>query len=153
MSQTSETTAAADAANATSACTALFIDYAQTVDFADYQRFVELFTEDAVLELGFRLQGKENIRKSMTKRDPMLRSRHVLTNIAINVTGADSAEGIAYLTLYRHIGPESLQPEAVALRGPAAVGHYSNTFALTTQGWKIASCKLQLAFRDASHFP
>lgn len=135
------------------ACTALFVSYARHVDFGDYDRFVELFTDDAVLDLGFRLQGKDQIRKSMSKRDPALRSRHVMTNIAIDVIDSDHASGIAYLTLYRHIGPETLSPTAVTLQGPAAVGHYSNTFELTADGWRISSCQLELAFRNAAHFP
>ena len=133
-------------------CTDLFVSYARHVDFGDYDRFVDLFTDDAVLDLGFHLQGKERIRKSMSKRDPELRSRHVMTNIAIDVIDAQSASGIAYLTLYRHIGPETLSPTAINLQGPAGVGHYSNTFTKTTDGWRISSCQLELAFRDSSQF-
>lgn len=139
--------------NIVQACTALFVDYARHVDFGDYDQFVELFTDHASLNLGFQLQGKEKIRRSMTRRSAELRSRHVLTNISIEVGSATTASGIAYLSLYRHIGPESLQSEPVMLRGPAAIGHYSNTFSLTSTGWRIASCELAFAFQDPSHFP
>jgi len=134
------------------ACTDLFVSYARHVDFGDYDKFVDLFTDDAVLDLGFRLQGKEQIRKSMSERDPELRSRHVMTNIAIDVIDTQTASGIAYLTLYRHIGPETLSPTAINLQGPAGVGHYSNTFTKTTEGWRISSVQLALAFRDSSQF-
>ena len=36
-------------------CTELSIAYARYVDFGDYDAFVELFSEDAVLNLGFKL--------------------------------------------------------------------------------------------------
>lgn len=134
-------------------CKALFIDYARHVDFGDYDSFVDLFTEDASLDLGFKIQGREHIRRSMSKRSSQLRSRHVLTNLAIDVHSKSLASGIAYLTLYRHIGAESLQGQAVPLRGPAGVGHYSNEFQMTGQGWRISSCKLHFAFQDSTHFP
>ena len=96
-------------ADTVAACTQLFVDYARHVDFGDYDRFVELFTEDAVLELGFRLEGRAQIQQSMTKRSPGLRSRHVLTNISVDVRDDDHASGIAYLTLYRHDGEATLR--------------------------------------------
>lgn len=136
-----------------SSCKALFIDYARYVDFGDYASFVDLFTEDAVLDLGFVAEGKENIRRSMSKRSSELRSRHVLTNLAVDVRSETFACGIAYLTLYRHVGPESLDAAAVLLRGPAGVGHYSGEFRLTAQGWRISACKLHFAFQDPTHFP
>lgn len=134
------------------ACTALFIDYARFVDFGDYDQFVALFTEDAVLDLGFRLEGRGAIERSMSRRDPQLRSRHILSNIHVEVNSNTQANGIAYLSLYRHIGQQSLDPSPVLLSGPAAIGHYDNTFRLTSQGWRIASCKLQFAFQDLDQF-
>ena len=144
---------ASQAANVAQACTGLFIDYARYVDFGQYDSFVDLFTDDAVLNLGFEINGKEKIRKSMNKRSDQLRSRHVLSNIAIDVDDERSAHGIAYLSLYRHIGPESLLADPVMLNGPAAIGHYSNRFVLTYSGWRIATCQLEFAFKDPQHFP
>ena len=135
------------------ACSRLFINYARFVDFGDYGQFVELFTENAILSLGFDLHGKEKIRRSMTRRPADLRSRHVLSNISIDVIDDAHASGIAYLTLYRHIGPESLDDAAIQMHGPAGVGHYSNRFERTASGWRIASCQLAFAFKDPSQFP
>lgn len=134
-------------------CKRLMVDYARHVDFGDYERFVDLFTDDAVLDLGFKMQGKEKIRLSMSKRSAQLRSRHVLSNLAVDIESQNTASGIAYLTLYRHIGPDSLEDAAVALQGPAGVGHYASKFELTSQGWRIAACKLHFAFQDLDQFP
>ena len=134
------------------ACTELSIAYARHVDFGEFDKFVELFTEDGRLELGFVIEGKEAIRKSMTRRSPELRSRHVLTNISINVLSETEATGVTYLTLYRHIGPESLEDDPIELQGPAAVGHYTDRFSLTDQGWRIAERTLQFAFQNKSAF-
>lgn len=134
------------------ACTQLSIAYARHVDFGAYDDFVDLFTETAVLELGFKLDGRDAIRTSMSKRSPQLRSRHILTNIFIEVENAERATGVSYLTLYRHIGAESLQATPVEFQTPAAVGHYADEFRLTEQGWRIAHRRLQLAFRNPDHF-
>ena len=134
-------------------CIKLFIDYARHVDFGDYEKFVDLFADDATLDLGFKVEGKDKIRHSMSKRSNELRSRHVLSNISIDVESETTAQGIAYLSLYRHIGSESLVKAPIPLKGPAAVGHYSSRFKLTAQGWRIAACSLQFAFRDDAQFP
>ena len=134
-------------------CEQLFVDYARHLDFRDYDRFVDLFAQDGALNVAGKLQGKEKIRRAMSRRTDELRSRHVITNIAIDVLSETTASGIAYLSLYRHIGAESLVDEPVMLRGPAAIGHYTNSFKLTVDGWRIASCDLDFAFQDPSHFP
>ena len=68
-----------------------------------------MFADDAVLDLGMRLEGKKAIRESMQKRSNEIRTRHVLTNIFIEVQDSQHARGISYLTLYRHVGTESLR--------------------------------------------
>lgn len=136
-----------DAEAVVRACERLSIAYARAIDFRDYDAFVELFTEDAVLEAGGLLEGKAAIRESLRKRPDELRSRHVLTNIFIEPLDAETARGITYLTLHRHVGKESLEAGPVAFDGPAAVGHYEDRFVLAKEGWRIARRKLHLAFR------
>ena len=128
-------------------CEALSIAYARAVDFRDYDAFVELFTETGVLDVGKPLEGRRAIAESISRRPDELRSRHVLTNIFIDVVSADEARGISYLTLYRHVGEESLRNGPVDFDGPAAVGHYEDRFVRTADGWKFARRKLHLAFR------
>ena len=128
-------------------CEALSIAYARAVDFRDYEAFVELFTEDGVLDVGTPLKGRAAIRKAMIKRPDELRSRHVLTNIFVDVVDENSARGISYLTLYRHVGPECLLGQPVDFSGPAAVGHYEDQFARTRDGFRIKHRKLHLSFR------
>lgn len=135
------------------ACTALSASYARAIDFRDYDAFVELFTEDAVLDTGKPLDGLDAIRASLADRDDRLRTRHVMTNVFVDVLNADEARGIAYLTLYRHHGDDSLRPGPVPLSGPAVVGHYEDRFARTAQGWRFRSRRLHMAFSDPAQFP
>lgn len=128
-------------------CQALSIAYARAIDFRDYDAFVDLFAEDGVLDTGTPLEGRAAIAEALTRRPDELRSRHVLTNIFIDVLSGSEARGISYLSLYRHIGPESLKGQPVPFDGPAAIGHYEDRFVRTAAGWKFKRRKLQLAFR------
>ena len=134
------------------ACTALCIAYARAIDFRDQDGFVALFTEDAVLDVGQALQGRAAIRESIDRRPDELRSRHVITNVFVEVLSADEARGISYLTLYRYQGEESLRYGAVPLTGPAAVGHYEDRYVRTGAAWLFRSRRLHLAFRDPEAF-
>ncbi len=130
-------------------CEQLSIAYARNIDFHDYDAFANLFTEDAVLHAGGQLEGREAIRASLRKRPDVLRSRHVLTNIFIDPVDSDHARGISYLSLYRHVGEESLAAEPIPFDGPAAVGHYEDRFVRTGDGWRFERRVLHLAFRRA----
>lgn len=133
-------------------CAALSISYARAIDFRDYEAFLELFTEEATLDTGRTLDGRDAIRASLRHRRDELRSRHVMTNVFIDVISDTQARGIAYLTLYRHVGAASLRPGPAPLAGPAAVGHYEDRFVKTHTGWRFASRRLHLAFHDPEQF-
>ena len=133
-------------------CEKLSIDYARHVDFAEYDAMADLFTVDALLDAGAPLKGRENIRQGLFKRSPKLRSRHILTNISIEVVDKDSARGISYLSLYRHIGEQSLGNDTIEFDGPAAIGHYSDQFRRESGIWKIQSRVLSIAFQNPKYF-
>jgi len=130
------------------ACEQLSVAYARAVDFQDYDAFVELFDEHAVLDIGMRLEGKTAIRESMAKRPKEIRTRHVLTNIFIGVRDSSHARGVSYLTLYRHVGAECAQTAPVQSTLPTAIGHYEDTFLLTPDGWRFETRTLRVAFRN-----
>ena len=133
-------------------CEKLSISYARLLDFGQYDELAELFTIDAALNAGVLLEGRENIRLRLNKRPAKLRSRHVLTNIHIEVLGGKTAKGISYLSLYRHIGDQSLSSEVIEFDGPAAVGHYSDEFRLEDGAWKIHQRVLTMSFRNPKYF-
>jgi ketosteroid isomerase-like protein len=134
------------------ACADLQNEYARSVDFRDYDNIVDVFTDDATLVIGQKLEGRQAILDAMMQRPGELRSRHVITNAFIDVLDERNARGICYLTLYRYQGQESLERGAAPLRGAAAVGHYEDTFVRTPQGWRIRHRVLHLAFRDSAQF-
>ena len=133
-------------------CEKLSISYAHLLDFGRYDELAELFTIDAVLNAGVLLEGRENIRLGLHKRSTKLRSRHVLTNIQTEILDGKTAKGVSYLSLYRHIGDESLTSEVIEFDGPAAVGHYSDEFRLEDGIWKIDQRVLTMSFRNPKYF-
>ena len=131
-------------------CRKLSIAYARHVDFKEYDLFVALFAPDGELNVtGTPIVGHEKLKKAMAMRPDHLQSRHVLTNIYIHVLDEGHAEGISYLTLYRHEGDSqsSAEKSPREISGPAAVGHYSDRFLRTEQGWRFSSRTLHFAFR------
>jgi hypothetical protein len=131
-------------------CSRLCVEYARRVDFKDYEGFAALFAEDGILEAGVRVQGRATILKGLKQRDEKLRSRHVMTNIAIDVVDDEHATGIAYLSLHRHVGPESDGDAPVPLAGPFLVGHYVDAFVRTAEGWRFAERVLHMDFLHAA---
>ncbi|MCP4749432.1 MAG: nuclear transport factor 2 family protein [Proteobacteria bacterium] len=130
-------------------CQKLSIAYARHVDYKEYDKFVRLFAPDGELNVtGKPIVGREKLTKAMALRPDSLRSRHVLTNIHIDVVDEDHAEGISYLSLYRHegkdVGDDDQGPREIS--GPSAIGHYSDRFIRTSEGWRFASRVLHFAF-------
>lgn len=138
--------------SAIAACTRLVHDYAITIDFNDLDGFSNLFSDTATLNVGRPVTGRANIRASLDRRPAELRSRHILTNVVIDLLDASRATGLAYLSLYRHIGPESLRDEPIDSLAPAGVGHYDYEFEKTADGWRFARVSIQLAFRNPDFF-
>lgn len=134
-------------------CEALSIAYARAIDFRDYDDFIELFVEDAMLDLGRPMHGREAISRSISQRPDGLRSRHVISNVFVDVVDADHARGISYLTLYRHLSNDATPSrEPIDSAQPAAVGHYQDQFIRTAAGWRFSSRTLHVAFRDPGAF-
>ncbi|WP_433598275.1 nuclear transport factor 2 family protein [Nocardia sp. CA-135953] len=120
-------------------CTQLSVDYGRLVDFGQAAKVAELFTDDGVCELSAgRFEGIEQIRAFFEKRQGQtdVVSRHVMTNIAVEVQDADHATGLVYLTFYRVVwtgeGPAPLGP-------PSFVGSYADSYRRTPEGWRFES--------------
>ena len=128
------------------ACEQLSIAYARHLDFKEYDAFAELFTEDGHLDAGGPVDGREAIRSGLARRSDRLRSRHVLTNVHIEVIDADHARGITYLSLYRHVGDESLAASPVECTRPRSSPRSASTMTgvLSAGGWGCSQRKNSL---------
>jgi len=112
------------------ACTALCMDFARALDFTDQDHFMELFTEDAVLAYVDRCEGLEAIARFVGGRPREITTRHVVSNVWIDVLDATQARGLSYCTLYA--GAPGAAPHVVA------IGHAQDRYRYVDGDWKIA---------------
>ena len=128
-------------------CQRLVTAYCHYVDHGEAERVADLFSEDGVwASPELTMDGREQVRKGFARRQANVgrMSRHVCNNLLVDVIDEEHAEGIVYLTLYRHDGEDGrrLSP----LEGPALVGEYRDRFVRTPEGWRIARREIAISF-------
>ena len=128
-------------------CERVEVAMMRAVDTGEYALAASFFSDDAHLDLGTPIEGRDAIARWLSERPAELRSRHVLTNIVIDVLDDTRASGTSYLTLYRHLGPESLYSGPVLRSNVAAVGDYTTEFEREGDSWLIRRRSLEMAFR------
>jgi uncharacterized protein (TIGR02246 family) len=132
MSQSTERSAVADEL----AIRNLVARIAHTADFGDLDDYVQLFTEDASWEMpGAPRRGRADIRAGAEERrrtkvtGPGSASRHSITSLAVELTGADTAVGDCYFTFYRET---TTNPTVLNM------GHYHDDFRFVDGHWRLA---------------
>lgn len=131
------------------ACERLIVDYCRFVDFGEASRIAELFTEDGTWEsVGVLMSGRDDIRAQFLEREGVTRreSRHVCTNVGIDVISPDEAVGLCYLVNYRHDRREGESSGTVPAAAPKFVGEYRDRFRRTPDGWRFAQRRINIAF-------
>lgn len=135
------------------ACLRLMNDYTHLADgFGDRSAVAALFTDDAVWESNeARAEGRDELEAmfSATTDEPRT-SRHVASNMTVTMTGDESATGLSYFTLYRHIGAKPSVPDLDDQ--PIILGSYHDDFRLTADGWRIAHRRAEVGFVRRSAF-
>lgn len=119
------------------ACEGLIVAYSHLIDFGQAARVGELFTDDGVWQSPEnRFAGRATIDDAFSQRQANTgrRSRHVCTNVAIDVLSNDEAKGLCYFTLWR---ADNVEGEVARVSRPEMVGEYRDTFVRTTAGWRI----------------
>lgn len=126
------------------ACAALITRYTHLVDEGHASQVADLFTADGVWaspESTF--DGRDAIRAAFLRRETSgRRSRHVCTNVAIDLEDETHATGLCYLTLFR-TDAERTPPKGTT---PDLVGVYRDRFVRTEEGWRFASRVTEVSF-------
>jgi ketosteroid isomerase-like protein len=139
------------------ACTRLVLEYARLVDSGRAAGIADLFTDDGVWEGadGRLLRGRTEIRAAFEGRQGLTRrtSRHVCTNVLIDVEGPDAAVGVSYLLNYRHDSRDGAAVLPAPADHPKFVGDYHDRFVRVDGVWRIAHRRFELAFLRARRTP
>jgi uncharacterized protein (TIGR02246 family) len=132
------------------ACERLVYDYARAVDSGQAAKIADLFTEDGVWTgaNGHSMNGRAELLASFSGRQALTRrlSRHVMTNVAVDIESEDRATGIAYLINYRHDSESDVAEPPGPARNPKFVGDYHLEFQRVDGVWRIATLRFDLVF-------
>lgn len=129
------------------ACARLCTDFANFVDSREYDRFVELFTEDAVFDrMGVIAEGRQAIRAFLDARPAGLVTRHVCTNIAVDIASDNTATGISYAIFFNASVEANAQPPFQS--AGLALAEYHDVYTKTAEGWRIRERRVKLIFKS-----
>lgn len=119
-------------------CARLITAYCLLIDVNDYERFLDLFTDDADWFRPFGqppMKGKAQFREYLDSRDKSILLRHVPSNIQVDVVDERNATGISYVTAYRC---PNYKNGVAPMEGPFIMCEYRDRFAKTPNGWRIS---------------
>jgi hypothetical protein len=119
------------------ACTKLSHDFAYFIDNRDYDSLAALFAPDGVWERhGVRLNGREEILKTMKSRPSNQFTRHITTSFHFSEVAPTVARATLYNMSYFSFTVEKL-PSAYVPEN-AILLDFFDTYKLTDEGWRLA---------------
>lgn len=123
------------------ACTKLVNQFAVYSDHACYDELAALFAEDGryarPTEPGNFVEGRSNLLASFKARPKEKVTRHLVTNVLIDVTSPTTAKGFSYVTQYAGTTDKPAPTYGWRANPPQLVGEYLDDYVLTDDGWKI----------------
>lgn len=136
------------------ACAQLITSYTHLVDFGNASAIADLFVPAGIWRNDeFAMEGQDAIRAGFARREGVTRrqSRHVCTNIAVNVDG-DTATALCYLVNYRHDSTTGQAELPAPADVPKYVGEYHDQLVRTDQGWRFVDRYCTISFlRPSKH--
>ena len=120
-------------------------DFAWHLDTAEPDKLADLFTEDAVIEVGpwGRMEGQDAIRRGYRKMwlgTPRFNAMHAVTNGRVEIDG-DEAKGSWYLL--------DIAARTGANENPLKLlGIYHETYRREADGWRMSSLTLQFLWAE-----
>lgn len=137
------------------ACERLVYAYSRALDVGDMSAAADFFAENGSMSRPMApdqvIQGRETIRASLLTRPKTLLTKHLATNVVVDVEGHDSARGISYLTMIATTPPEGAQPPFVS-QGPIYFGQFVDRFVREKGEWKFLERRgsIQMKFSGAA---
>ena len=121
--------------------------YATGTDTRDWEVFRSCFTDEIEVDFssGFgapavRLKADEWVEMTKPVMARLEATQHMITNHVIAFQDDDHATCVAYVQA-RHHSPNTTGDSDLTVHG-----YYTNQFERTSQGWRIAACKLTVSW-------
>jgi hypothetical protein len=135
------------------ACERLVCTYARLLDLGRLSEAADCFVEAGSMARPMApdqvIQGREAIRAALLSRPPM-HTKHLATNIVIEVDGRDVAHGLSYLTMISVTPPADAKPP-FASKGPLFFGEFQDRFVREKGVWRFLERRgsMQMTFAGA----
>jgi len=149
-----ETLSAAERIEIERACERIVYAYSRALDLGDMSAAADFFAENGSMARPMApdqvIQGRETIRASLLTRPRTLLTKHLATNVMIDVESRDAASGISYLTMISTTPPGDSKPPFVS-QGPLYFGEFKDRFVRENGVWKILERRgsIQMKFSGA----
>jgi hypothetical protein len=129
------------------ACMKLMVGYCVYADHDRADDFAALFTDDGIWIQGSgdEVRGRDALRNYILKRPGRTLTRHLITNLLVNVADSDHATGTAYALVFRDRDYHG--SGHAPMRAPGSVVEYEDEFVRTSSGWKIRRRRTIPVFR------
>jgi hypothetical protein len=118
------------------------------LDDGDYDRLAAMMAADGVWHRqGKMLRGPAMVLEAMKARPAGVITRHLVSNLLVDVAAPDHAEVSCYITVYAHTG-ETKPDQPAPLELPLQIGTYRIKLTRAAQGGaRIAEITARMAFR------
>jgi hypothetical protein len=122
------------------ACERLILDYSRALDRGDMSAAADCFASDGSFARPMTpdtvVRGREAIRAGLLTRPKPLLTKHLATNVMIDVESHDAASGLSYLTMISTTPADGATPPHVS-QGPLWFGEMQDRFVRENGEWKF----------------
>lgn len=122
------------------ACERIVYAYARALDLGDMSAAADYFAEAGSFSRPMApeqvIQGRETIRAALLTRPKTLLTKHLASNVTIDVVSRDEAYGLSYLTMIATTpSADATAPHLSA--GPVYFGEFKDRFVRENGEWKF----------------
>jgi hypothetical protein len=137
------------------ACERIVYAYSRALDLGELSAAADFFAENGSIARPMApeqiIRGRENIRAALLTRPKTLLTKHLASNVMIDVVSRDEARGLSYLTMISSSPPgDAIAPYVSA--GPIYFGEFVDRFLREGREWKFLERRgsIQMKFSGAT---
>jgi hypothetical protein len=140
------------------ACERIVYLYSRALDVGDMNAAADLFAENGSMARPMApeqvIQGREAIRAALLTRPRTLLTKHLATNVLIDVESRDAARGVSCLTMISTTPPTDGKPPFIS-SGPVYFGEFKDRYVREQGVWKFLERRgsIQMKFPGTAPAP